>query len=716
MKKRGGFDSGKIKRFFVQHLEKIALGLVGICFLLFVYSAATQESFSGKTPQEITEEANSAQLYVDQSAWDPTLAAIEQRDLSAAVELSRKPIPKVPFELTTVMMPRPRTTTLKRPQPDLLAVIEPRAVLETGLFAIKGPNWGKAQLNMGMGGEMMPGGGMGATGSPDGGPGPRRGKNKQRPRPGAGGPGMPGDATMPGEGMMDPGMMGGGYGMATGMPPGSVQPPMGADLKGVRFVAITGLVPYADQFANYAEAFDEASWKSVTPYQQYPFYTWYAVERAEVTDQSDPSNLTWTSLDVIGTYREAILKWAAAAPEVVAAYNIDQRLCFPLGPLVDRQWDKAVAHSPAIPLASNVMSMAAINPAMIQDPKSAGLIDKDNDGVPDFTMPDMTGMGGGAAMGGYGGGMPGGGMMPGSDGGGEAMGGMSFPGLGGMGGGMGGLPGFPGMNMGMPGGSDMSGMGGYGMGGGYGEAGYDPYGTGQMQSSPYRLFRFFDFTVQEGKRYRYRVKLMLLNPNYELDARFVVDSKATKLKRIETPWSDPTPEVHVRAASTLLAGKVEPSRGTREAKATVMVRHWDPADGSSAFKEFPLELGQLANFAGKNVDRYDWKTYSNQPVPSVDFKTDLMLVDVRGGEQLDSSDKDFSEPGEMLFMGPDGRLIVRTELDDWDRYSNDQQALEVLKNPNPVMGGMMPGEGGYDTGGEAAPGARGGKQRPRPMP
>jgi hypothetical protein len=713
MKKRGGFDAGKIKRFFILHLEKIALVVVGLCFLLFVYSAATQERFTGKTPEQITEEANSARQYVEQSPWDPKLAAIETRDLSVAVELSRKPVPKVPFEQPIVWMPRPRTTTVKRIQPPLLAVLEPRAVLETGLFSVKGPNWGKMQQGM-MQGMGMPGAG-GEIGSPDGGPG-RRGKNKTRRGPGTGA--MPGDATMPGEGAMDPGMMG-GYGMMTGMPPGAVQHTtgMGAELRGVRFVVITGLVPYTDQIAKYAEAFDEASWKSMTPLQQYPFYYWYAVERAEVTDQSDPENLTWTPLDIIGAYREAVLKWAAAAGEVVAPYHIDQRLCFPLGPLVDRQWDKAVAHPPEIPLASNVMSMAAINPAMIQDPNSAGFIDKNGDGVPDLNLPDPAAMGTGAATGyGYGAG-----MMPGSDGGGEAMGGMSLPGFGGMGGGMG-LPGLPGMGMpgmgGMPG-SDMGmGMGGYGMGGGYGgEGGYDPYGTGQMvQSSPYRLFRFFDFAVQEGKRYRYRMKLKLINPNYGLEARFVADPKTTKEQMIETPWSEPTPEVHVRGTSGLLAGKVEPSRGTREPKAIVIFRHWDPADGSTAIKESSLELGQVANFAGKNVDRFDWTTFSNQPVPSVDFKTDMMLVDVRGGEPLDG-DKDFSEPGEMLFMGPDGRLIVRTELDDWDRYSTDQQTLEVLKNPNPGMGPGMPGgeAGMYDPGGEGG-GPMRGRQRGRTTP
>jgi hypothetical protein len=293
------------------------------------------------------------------------------------------------------------------------------------------------------------------------------------------------------------------------------------------------------------------------------------------------------------------------------------------------------------------------------------------------------------------------------------MGGMggSMAGFGGLGGGlpgMGGMGGDMGMGMGM----GMGGEAGMGMG-----MGMDP--SMQQQMSPYRLFRFFDFTVQDGKRYVYRIKLKLVNPNYGLEKRFVVDQKTVTEKLIDGPWSEPTAIVTVNRSSRLLAGKVEPPRGTREAKATIILRHFDPNDGAT-FKEFPLELGQIANFpAQKQVDHFDWKTYSNQPVTSVDFTTDMMLVDLRGGEQLDT-DKEFSEPGEMLFMSPDGSLIVKTELDDWDRYSNDQQTLEVLKNPNPngmgmggEAGGMMPGMmPGGEAGGMMPGGGPGGRRQP----
>ena len=45
---------------------------------------------------------------------------------------------------------------------------------------------------------------------------------------------------------------------------------------------------------------------------------------------------------------------------------------------------------------------------------------------------------------------------------------------------------------------------------------------------PYYLFRFFDFTVESGKRYVYRVRLMLLNPNYEIPPRFLISDELDK--------------------------------------------------------------------------------------------------------------------------------------------------------------------------------------------
>jgi hypothetical protein len=57
---------------------------------------------------------------------------------------------------------------------------------------------------------------------------------------------------------------------------------------------------------------------------------------------------------------------------------------------------------------------------------------------------------------------------------------------------------------------------------------------------PYLLFRYFDFDVQSGMAYRYRVRLKLRNPNFERspDELAGADAEIAKGEERETPWSN----------------------------------------------------------------------------------------------------------------------------------------------------------------------------------
>jgi hypothetical protein len=74
----------------------------------------------------------------------------------------------------------------------------------------------------------------------------------------------------------------------------------------------------------------------------------------------------------------------------------------------------------------------------------------------------------------------------------------------------------------------------------------------------YYLLRFFDYTVKPGKKYRYRVKLAIADPNYNMPtstlAPAVLDRQARSAKanhgrkpifRIAEAWSDPSPIVGI---------------------------------------------------------------------------------------------------------------------------------------------------------------------------
>jgi hypothetical protein len=282
----------------------------------------------------------------------------------------------------------------------------------------------------------------------------------------------------------------------------------------------------------------------------------------------------------------------------------------------------------------------------------------------------MPGSSGGAGMG-LGGGM-GGGMMPGSSGG-AGMG---------LGGGMGG--------MGRMGGDDADGMGGM-MPGSYG-------GNAPAQATPHRLFRYFDENVEIGKRYVYRVKLILRNPNFGIEDRFLEQPELAKAETIESDWSDISPIVEVGRADFVYAGGTKAGKGPTETKATVLTLQWDKTNGLTAAKEYEIVLGQVANFSEKEVKVFDPVTRAAKTLNDFRFVTEQMLADVRGGELMD---KETASPGEYLFLDPLGRLIVHTELDDIEQFLLYQSQIEGLEGGEAGFGdGMMPpGSGDGDDAG-----------------
>src|SRR5690606_30011309 len=99
-------------------------------------------------------------------------------------------------------------------------------------------------------------------------------------------------------------------------------------------------------------------------------------------------------------------------------------------------------------------------------------------------------------------------------------------------GGMGGMGGMSGRGMGGGMGMGRPPMGGRGMGGEgmYGPRGMGGEGFGGLQSTapevPYKLYRYVDTSCEPGKRYRYRVRLWVNNPNYGFPAGYLEDPES----------------------------------------------------------------------------------------------------------------------------------------------------------------------------------------------
>lgn len=293
-----------------------------------------------------------------------------------------------------------------------------------------------------------------------------------------------------------------------------------------------------------------------------------------------------------------------------------------------------------------------------------------------------------------------------------------------------------------------------------GGSGY-PYGAGLrtgpgMQTAKpivHQLFRFFDFDVKPGKRYRYRVKPVLKNPNFGLPEQYVIAEKLSENRYIEPDgWSDPSETVAVPYDSRLVAGPVKaPATIFHEPSADVVTVTLRMEDGFEASKDYTVYRGHLANFEavveekkagpmgfmgpeGMESSAMGMPPGPGGPEPKrrkagddeeekkIEHATNMLVLDIAGGDRLHRSDRSLTEPGYLLLMGPDGSLVVRDELhdqDDYLAYHVEEKPREKRKEPGPE--GMMPGmeegmmmeEDMYGLGGAEGSGRGGRGRRPR---
>ncbi len=175
----------------------------------------------------------------------------------------------------------------------------------------------------------------------------------------------------------------------------------------------------------------------------------------------------------------------------------------------------------------------------------------------------------------------------------------------------------------------------------------------------YRLFRFFDFSVEPGKQYVYRIQLALRNPNLGVNAAVLKKAELADKKYLpylSTKWSEPTPIIAVPRDTQVLVNAVKPPpRPNAEPTGQITVAKWLVRSGLKVSHEFPVTRGQVANFADISV---------REAGGPVNFFSDTTAVDLRGGDHLGRKTSTLTAAGEMLLMDSDGALSVRSELDD----------------------------------------------------
>ena len=207
----------------------------------------------------------------------------------------------------------------------------------------------------------------------------------------------------------------------------------------------------------------------------------------------------------------------------------------------------------------------------------------------------------------------------------------------------------------------------------------------------YRLFRVFDFSVEPKKKYRYQVRLVLRNPNLEVRPQYLKDPEVRTQKELMTDWSEPTPIAVVPDGYRVFGGVVV--RRLPEPEAKVLISSADEKEGIEAAAEVPVQRGSVAASSVKPVLARDPRTNQTRELENVNFRTDRVVVDIRGGKPLSRiKDSGFNSPGEVLLVDPSGNLTVRSELEDQLVYETRKPPEAEVEKPkektqSPIIGG-----------------------------
>jgi hypothetical protein len=631
---------------------------------------------------------------------------------------------------------------------------------------------GSGETDYGDYGAMMGGGGTGAGRL-------RILKNPEGWRPGGagmGGMGGMGYGAAGGMGGMGYGEMGMEDDTMSGMP-GGMPGGMGGGTRSAtsrfipsprQIISVMALIPYEKQVDEYRRRFENSV--GYNPMRDRPNYLSFTVERAEVTGDPE-APLNWVRAGSANTALTEARKWAAHGTDVSNPLYTLPRTTMPVPPILLRDFDSLVSH-PDIPKRTRQRQArpAPRRETPDEDPTDSDVPSDIPRGRGRGGMAGMGGMGGMPGAGGYGDPSMGMGGMPGAGGYGDPSMGYGDPsmGMGGMGYGdpsmgMGGMGyGDPSMGMGGMGYGDPSmGMGGMPGGGGYGDPsmGYgDPSMSGmggmggmgsQRRVTEWKLVRFFDFDAEPGKVYKYRVQLLVEDPNYpqepsfEVNVRMLEDSAAARIAQLKereseggsrqffhrTAWSEPSEPVSVESFQRFYAGDVD-SRAlvsTHKNGAEVANRGltakmvgvvWDPSWAADVSHDKQVTQGSVLDYQG-TVEVVHPLTLEFKKLEKYDFRGKAVVADLRGGLVVGGESLEpVLSPAEFAVVDAEGNLVVRHEFDDIQRYRRYAFVEDEPASTAGAGGGydmMMPGgtPGGMPGGDMMPGGGDGGRRRGR---
>jgi hypothetical protein len=803
-KAKGSFNA---KEFMLYHVEKFVFGLMLLLSAGLVYMGFTSKTIeSSKDPKKLSDKASQVLNQIRENHWDAIKD--EEARVKGVIDVSyaeksintTKPIPKDLYR-PEIPVPGSRITGY-RSDPDILPATSLEAKYFFGPIVVGNANpqlveyleklkdaeepkapvrrrddRDRAGRGNGSEGESGPPGLLGGGGPPGllGGGGP----------PGSGGPGFGG----PGAGAVAAKRyLSAGY--DRGFPSHTLGPSNPNDPKrksigprDIGFVSVMALVPHQDMEKEYREKLSPGG--NVMPGRDTPNYVGFEVERVDVTDEpaKQVQESDWQPLPNASSERLKELSksiWLGTAPEVSDAGWIAPNITIPVPPLLLKNYRDFVSHS-QIPIAGSSTGgfqapPGSGNPMGGLGGSGSSGYEGESGSEPESGAPGglggpaggpgggpPAGYGGGGPPAGYGGGAGAGGPPSGYGGGGPPAGygggaGAGGPpaGYGGGGGPPAGAPGgFGGLGSGGPPGFGGGLGGGGGMGGGASPAREEiPLA---LPSTKHKLVRFYDFEAKPNRVYRYRVRLLMYDPNFPESASIqprsaLLDSASGTLRRVQdllvkerqdreafkpekdkegretyykrnsarkTSWSDPSSPVSTKRLAEAymsdlsIAYAPDAQRKLFESstpKTDVVFAEYDPKIAAYLPRKESVSrghvFGQPIRDQGKELPVELIHPISKliKAVEKRDGKVLLTMIDMHGMQPLEvkvPKDAFLKTGGDSVAFDPDsGRIVVLREFDDFTGYGMFTQPDKPAVGP---LGGPLRNDGGG-----AGPGGMGG--------
>ncbi|WP_237228733.1 hypothetical protein [Rubinisphaera sp. JC750] len=217
------------------------------------------------------------------------------------------------------------------------------------------------------------------------------------------------------------------------------------------------------------------------------------------------------------------------------------------------------------------------------------------------------------------------------------------------------------------------------------------------------LFRYIDFDVLPGKSYRYRVSLVLRNPNFDQPVERVVHPSVVEGDTRETPVSEPSNVASVSPDYAYFVTRVSPPRGVTPEQADMQIFQWYDETGTMIRGTLSMEPGDFISGKAKThvLDPAAFKFEEEDDVP---FKTDDLMVDALVMGRLDMRmHEDLKLPrnltrGEVgvtpqvLVVNKEGKLqeldpiTMASTRDSYERYYEaEKKPFESIKDASKKM-------------------------------